>query len=727
MATEKSFGMKLPNWAQKDNVPGYRVDPGPYVGRVKNNVDPTRSGRLQVYIPDFGGDENQPANWRTVSYASPFFGSTLTDIGVKTNSYDKVSHTYGMWAVPPDIGVEVLCIFAAGDAQRGYWFACVQNHLSHHMTPGVASSTQIDKTTIVSETLKKQVSDTSNLPVAEFNENDKDKVNEKFVETPKPIHEYQASVLIKQGLDKDHVRGAITSNSMRESPSMVFGISTPGRPYPNDAADDPAKYLTALQNGTLNESDYAVNARKGGHSFVMDDGNATGNDQLLRLRTAGGHQIMMHDTEHVLYIANDLGTVWMEFSPNGQVQLYSYGGINVRTEGDMNLHSDKNLNIQAQNINVKALGTMKLDANETVSKTNTNLTIYAGKAEIGSGSSINVSSNSGTSINASGQLVLNGSAIQLNSVGGSAVKDPGNIKPNNHADTDQDANGVWKSVDGAKTSIVGIFPTHEPWARKSGTPQGKSTTASAAAGGGQSTAAVVEPSKTLPAVDCGETTPVASGTGGTTNMVTQNPQDPGIESALKQGVSKGMPKEYLGRADAPNPSSGVGPLSQYQTKCLMGQIAYTESGWKYDIVEVARGNYLGRYQCGGPVLADQGYIKLEYVKQYGTQAVNFDAAWTGKDNINSKADFLKAPAVQEAVMLKLLSGNYNTLVRIKGIKEGDSLCTVAGMLQASHLLGAGGAKNWRMTGGGADANGTTGAQYFNRGRYAIDVLAGKQG
>lgn len=710
MATDKRFGIKLPNWAQKDNVPGYRVDPGPYVGRVKNNVDPTRSGRLQVYIPDFGGDENLPVNWRTVSYASPFYGSTYTDVGVTTNSYDKVSHTYGLWAVPPDVGVEVLCIFAAGDAQRGYWFACVQNHLSHYMTPAVAASTEVDKTNIISEELKKQVSDTSNLPVAEFNENNDKLVSESFMKSPKPIHEYQAGILIKQGLDKDRVRGAITSSSMRETPSMVFGISTPGRPYPNDAADDPEAYLTALQNGTLDDNAFAVNARKGGHSFVMDDGDTVGNDQLMRLRTAGGHQIMMHDKEHVLYIANDLGTVWMEFSPNGQVQLYSYGGINIRTEGDMNLHSDKNLNIQAQNINVKALGKMKLDANETVSKTNTNLTIFAGKAEIGSSSSINVSSESTTSINASGQLVLNGSAVQINSVGGSAVKDPGNITPNDHADTDKDSTGVWKSVDNAKTSIVGVFPTHEPWVRKSGSPQGKPATSP---GGGQSTTTVVEPTKVIPPVDCGETS--------------TTPQDPGIASALKSSPTKPLPKEYLGRPDAPNPSSGVGPLSQYQTKCLMGQIAYTESGWKYDIVEVARGNYLGRYQCGGPVLADQGYIKLDYIKKYGTQAVNFDAAWTGKDNINSKADFLKAPSVQEAVMLKLLSSNYNALVRIKGIKEGDSLCTVAGMLQASHLLGAGGARNWREGKGGADANGTTGEQYFNRGRYAVDVLAGKQG
>jgi hypothetical protein len=48
---------------------------------------------------------------------------------------------------------------------------------------------------------------------------------------------------------------------------------------------------------------------------------------------------------------------------------------------------------------------------------------------------------------------------------------------------------------------------------------------------------------------------------------------------------------------------------------------------------------------------------------------------------------------------------------------------VGGMLAASHLLGAGGANTWRKGGGGADANGTTGDTYFQKGKYAVSVLA----
>ena len=74
-------------------------------------------------------------------------------------------------------------------------------------------------------------------------------------------------------------------------------------------------------------------------------------------------------------------------------------------------------------------------------------------------------------------------------------------------------------------------------------------------------------------------------------------------------------------------------------------------------------------------------------------------------------------------MMENTSFNYKSLSQKGAIKEGDDLCTVAGMLCASHLIGASAANIWRKTGEGSDANGTTGTDYFNMGRYAVDVLA----
>jgi hypothetical protein len=103
--------------------------------------------------------------------------------------------------------------------------------------------------------------------------------------------------------------------------------------------------------------------------------------------------------------------------------------------------------------------------------------------------------------------------------------------------------------------------------------------------------------------------------------------------------------------------------------------------------------------------------------------VQYPDAWTGKDGINSKNDFLTNPAVQEKAMDQNLQNNYNAMAKNGAIQPGDNPGTVAGMLQTAHLLGAGGANTWRRTGGGADANGTTGATYFNRGRAAVEIAA----
>ena len=56
---------------------GYPAEFGPFIGVVKNNVDPTRSGRLQVYIETFAdGNAEDSSKWTTVRYLPSFFGNT---------------------------------------------------------------------------------------------------------------------------------------------------------------------------------------------------------------------------------------------------------------------------------------------------------------------------------------------------------------------------------------------------------------------------------------------------------------------------------------------------------------------------------------------------------------------------------------------------------------------------------------------------------------------------
>ena len=89
MASNNRVGNKLPKWADRDSATGVKLDTAVFVGIVKNNLDPARSGRLQIWIPDLGGQEDDSKNWRTVSYASPFFGSTAPGAANANNTTNK--------------------------------------------------------------------------------------------------------------------------------------------------------------------------------------------------------------------------------------------------------------------------------------------------------------------------------------------------------------------------------------------------------------------------------------------------------------------------------------------------------------------------------------------------------------------------------------------------------------------------------------------------------------
>ena len=201
--------------------------------------------------------------------------------------------------------------------------------------------------------------------------------------------------------------------------------------------------------------------------------------------------------------------------------------------------------------------------------------------------------------------------------------------------------------------------------------------------------------------------------------------DPGPKLAATQPVSKAMPKELLNKEDVPNPSGGIGPLSQFQVKCLMAELAYAESNFNYEQVD-STNSYLGRYQLGAYAFLDLKYIKAEYVTQYNTDAVRYPDAWYGTDKITNAEAFLGAKGTQEKAMYALLKQNFDTLSKKSndkyGIDPNDDLCTVAGMLAVSLLLGPGGARQWRLTATG-DSRAVSAAAYYNRGRYAIDVLA----
>ena len=450
--------------ASQPNAGGAVLRSVPLFGVVKDNIDPVRAGRLQVYISDLGGsDPNDSNTWITVSYMSPFYGVT-TPSGANTGygEYIKNPNSYGMWNSQPDIGTTVICIFINGDPNYGYWIGCVPEAEALQMVPAIGGTDNI----VANQGEAKGLGGAVRLPVTNINTNNSGIANStKFLTDAKPVHSYVASILAQQGLIRDPIRGVIGSSAQREAPSRVgWGVSTPGRPiYEGGFTDETiAKAATGDKPTGLN-----VVARRGGHTLVMDDGDILGRDQLVRIRSSLGHQILMSDDGQTLFIIHANGQSYIELGKEGTIDMYATNSVNIRTQGDLNLHADNNININAgKQLNISADTIAVSSEKETTQKVGTDFSLYAsGKYTTKVDGQMSFASNADASFYSDAITYINGSKINLNTGSSSLV--PQIVKPLPvvaHTDTLYDATKGWAAAPGKLLSIVSRAPAHAPWA-----------------------------------------------------------------------------------------------------------------------------------------------------------------------------------------------------------------------------------------------------------------------
>lgn len=328
--------------------------PGPYLGIITNHLDGTFMGMLEVSLIR-GLPDNSEFQSRTfpVKYLSPFYGVTSVKFeGNDATKFDDVQKSYGMWMIPPDVGTQVLVIFIEGDPNQGYWMGCVMDMYQNHMVPGIAAS----KISAITPELESKYQ-TSLLPVAEIHKKSRTGETGPAVDkTYRPVHPF-ADRLLEQGLLTDTVRGVTSSGARRELPSQVFGISTPG---PLD------------KNGPKNRIGYfpgvlAPTSRLGGTTFVMDDGDIDGQNELVRLRTRTGHQILLHNTKDLIYIGNAKGTSWIELTGSGKIDIYAADSISIHSEQDLNLRAGRNVNIESGgSINMSSGQDFEIESGENI-------------------------------------------------------------------------------------------------------------------------------------------------------------------------------------------------------------------------------------------------------------------------------------------------------------------------------------------------------------------------
>lgn len=448
------------------------VDPGPYIGVVRDSVDLTLAGRLRVYIPEMpGSDEADPATWHTVSYMSPFYGVTPNST-TNTGPGDFIGgrQSYGFWATPPDVGTKVVVIFVYGDPNQGYYIGCIPEPALTHMIPAIGAAADPNDPGdsddyYAAEGTPSIFSGKPLLPTIEINTADPEALADpKYYTRKKAVHVYQAAQMLQQGIIDDPNRGPITTNSQRESPSRVFGISTPGQPiYQGRFAD--SQIEGEIDSGDVQPQELEVVGRVGGHTLAMDDGDLSGSNKLLRVRSSQGHQILMNDSESFLHIISKRGDVWIEFNREGALDIYAENSINLRTAGTLNLHADRDININAEGqIRMRSNLAMNLETQDVFNlRADKDINVYTQSAyNVRADGTLFLDTGGKGSWNCGGELRQEATLIGLNSGGAEAVDPVQELPKNSLPDTEFDGSN-WLIQKDVLQTVVTRAPTHEPY------------------------------------------------------------------------------------------------------------------------------------------------------------------------------------------------------------------------------------------------------------------------
>jgi putative chitinase len=408
-----------------------------------------------------GNQSEQSGQIVTVQYMTPFAGVTPIDATTTKDDFQGTQKSYGMWMVPPSPGTKVLVMFAEGNIARGYWIGCIQDTYQNWMTPDPWAGSEYNN-----------VDSTKKLPVGEYNKRLSSGLGTNPSNYQKPVNTDFYTILGRQGLVDDDIRGSANSSGRRNIPSSVFGISTPG---PRDKRDGAPQSSI----GTSESSTQTFTSILGGSSFVMDDGDeryirnsAAASDAMVytdiiadpqattgiktipkgecvRLRTRTGHQILMHNSEDLIYIGNAKGTSWIEMTANGKIDIFAQDSISIRTQVDLNISADRDINMTAaRDINYNAGRDYKLTVGQ-----NSDYKVGANhNMEIGADENHYVGASQKIFVGATGDLVVTGahkitnqSTLDINTVGD---------RKDTQANLDLNTGGYNRITSGGKTEVA---------------------------------------------------------------------------------------------------------------------------------------------------------------------------------------------------------------------------------------------------------------------------------
>jgi len=387
-----------------------------YEGYVIDTEDFSYTGRVRVRIPALESaqtnnseiPEEAKPNGILVRYMSPFFGHTNINNMAPNQSAGfnctTATRSYGLFTgPPPDENANVVILFPRGNIHDGIIIGSVVEVNSNFSVPAPSTSMVVDQNS---------PSGASVGLGAERNKRDVEGVTSENTEI-RPPHS-QNGVLQEQGLAEDGVRGHGTHSSTREAPTRTVGLLTPGQ-----------------------------------HAIVFDDGahpegadrrvtGQTGVDPMIRMRSANGGQVLLHDGAGVIYMITPSGRTWVEMSNNGKIDIYGADDISLHSSANLNLVADGAVNIEGASVAIRAReGDIQAWA-------------QGGKLELKSKDDMNLTTDANGNLFVTGHLKIKGTRVDMNGPVPSKACEP-NVQQLT------DSNRFYRA------SIASRVPEPEPW------------------------------------------------------------------------------------------------------------------------------------------------------------------------------------------------------------------------------------------------------------------------
>ena len=687
-----------------------------YIGKIKDNQDALRMGRLKVWIRELCGPEEDSEDWILVSYATAFGGATPIINGAQTS--------YGMWSVPPDLDVEVAVFFVNGDPNRGYWFASIYPEAMNHSTIGASTT---DGSRLVNEADRTIPGNSSNEDI------------------PRPDDALQERVSA-QGLDTDQTRG--------------MSYSSPRR-----TGDDPERPLAPARV-------YGTGSPRG-HHLVFDDGrisSVTGEQvgSLIRLRTAAGNQIIMDDTEGFIYFVTKDGNTWFEITEKGggNIDMYSAGNVSIRGARDINLKADNNVKIEGgSGVYISSEGPVNLSADADLFLTSENETIM-------NSNGLNIKSNTYSIFETDGIMnFISHNSAHINAESDLNLISDRNINVDAGVNMNLTSQEFLNTSSGDQNMSAGgnvnfstvNFDISATSTRLAGTlnVETKINTGAVDISGGLEVAGSINASGVIDGLSAVTVTPPEAPAGNVAQaadatvggLIARKAEDVidinripdaepwpehtsrdisvgDVDTRYRDGysplnasaVSASNVDSALYAAYYTGESPGnINGLNESETRSYLGTLGKKESGNNYGIVNTL--GFLGKYQFGYAALRDIGYVNSN---ANSNSDLNNPSVWTGKNSAISKEAFLRQPETQEAAIVLYTNKNYSYLVPTIPLSRLPS-DEIGGWLMCAHLGGHNNAKKLYTDNiPFVDAYGTSNRLYYNLGVSAVRFASTSQ-